>query len=66
MTKYNEAPDTSNRKTTLPPLPSLQEPLPVIGANNKAAPKPKGRRWPSEPPRQPGPIKPKPRLAPVA
>jgi hypothetical protein len=26
MTQYNEAPDTS-RKTTLPPLPSLQEPL---------------------------------------
>jgi hypothetical protein len=40
MTKYNEAPDTSSRKSTLPPLPSLQEPLPVIGADT-AAPKPK-------------------------
>jgi hypothetical protein len=46
MTKYNEAPDTSSRKTTLPPLPSLQEPLPVIGA----APKPQPPQRPPEPP----------------
>ena len=52
MTKYNEAPDTSDRKPTLPPLPSLQEPLPVIGAD-KAAPKPKPRQRPHEPPQRP-------------
>jgi hypothetical protein len=40
MTKYNEAPDPSSRKTTLPPLPSLQEPLPVIGADKAAPPEP--------------------------
>jgi hypothetical protein len=51
MTKYNEAPDTSNRKSTLPPLPSLQEPLPVIGAD-KAAPKPKARQRPPEQPQR--------------
>jgi hypothetical protein len=50
MTQYNEAPDTSNRKTTLPPLPSLQKPLPVIGAD-KAAPNPKALQRPPEPPR---------------
>jgi hypothetical protein len=50
MTQYNEAPDTS-RKTTLPPLPSLQEPLPVIGAD-KAAPQPKPRERPPEPPQR--------------
>jgi hypothetical protein len=52
MTKYNEAPDTSNRKSTLPSLPSLQEPLPVIGAD-KAASKPKPRQRPPKPPQRP-------------
>jgi hypothetical protein len=51
MTKYNEAPDTSRRKPTLPPLPSLQEPLPVIGA--EAAPKPEARQRPLEPQQRP-------------
>jgi hypothetical protein len=48
MTKYNEAPDPSNRKPTLPPLLSLQEPLAVIGAD-KAAPNPKPPQRPPEP-----------------
>jgi hypothetical protein len=45
MTKYNAPPDTSHRKPTLPPLPSLQEPLPVIGAD-KPAPKLTARQRP--------------------
>jgi hypothetical protein len=49
MTKYNEAPDTSSRKTTLPPLPSLQEPLAVIGAD-KGAPEPQPPQRRPEPP----------------
>lgn len=58
MTWYNSPPDTSRRKPTLPPLQSLQEPLPVIGAD-EPTPKPEGRQRPSEPPQRSGPLKPK-------